>query len=159
MSFLPLDEFPALFPHIEAWVVDLQTQVLEKGLPLEPDHARYARVAGVRHPEKIRVLAVDKIPRPPHPRVKELAERVGLLNDNTQGLTVGYGILVCSQCLDDLRLMVHEFAHVAQYERLGISEFLQQYIVEIDVSGYLKAALELEANAIVDEVCGRSALE
>jgi hypothetical protein len=35
------------------------------------------------------------------------------------GLTAGHGVIVRLDCTRNLRLLTHEFVHVAQYERLG----------------------------------------
>ena len=48
-------------------------------------------------------------------------------------------------CADNLRLLAHEFVHVAQYERLGREGFLQEYIQQIAAHGYPDPPFELEA--------------
>ena len=63
------------------------------------------------------------------------------------GLTAGYGVIVRLDCTDNLRLLAHEFVHVAQYERLGKVGFLQEYIQQIAAHGYRHAPFELEAEA------------
>ena len=91
------------------------------------------------HPEKVRILSVPRIPLPAHVRVKQLAKQVGLLSADTAGLTAGYGVIVRVDCADNLRLLAHEFVHVAQYELLGREGFLQEYIQQIAARGYLDA--------------------
>ena len=66
---------------------------------------------------------------------------------DTGGLTPGYGVTVRRDCANNLRLLAHEFVHVAQYERLGREGFLQQYFQQIAAHGYLNAPFELEAEA------------
>jgi hypothetical protein len=39
------------------------------------------------------------------------------------GLTTGHGVIVRLDCTRNLRLLTHEFVHVAQYERLGREGF------------------------------------
>jgi len=53
------------------------------------------------------------------------------------------------------RLVVHELAHAAQYERLGgFQAFLEQYLSEcITLPGYPFGPLEREANRIERETC------
>jgi hypothetical protein len=58
-----------------------------------------------------------------------------------------YGVIVRRDCTDNLRLLAHEFVHVAHYERLGREGFLQEYIQQIAAHGYLNAPFELEAEA------------
>ena len=71
----------------------------------------------------------------------------GLLNADTGGLTAVYGVIVRVNCEDNLRLLTHEFVHVAQYERLGREAFLREYIQQIAAHGYPDAPFELEAEA------------
>jgi hypothetical protein len=64
----------------------------------------------------------------------------------TAGLTLRYGILVRHDWWRDRRLVAHELAHVAQYERLGgIAPFLRVYLRECLIEGYPAGALEQEA--------------
>ena len=66
---------------------------------------------------------------------------------DTSGLTAGYGVIGRRDCANNLRLLTHEFVHVAQYERLGREGFLQEYIQQIAAHGYPNAPFELEAEA------------
>jgi hypothetical protein len=153
MSFLPLDEFPARFPNVIAWVYNLETQARESGRSLTPFESNLAQNVGVAHPGEVRILLVPTIPLPAHPRVKQLARQVGLLNADAGGLTAVYGVIVCLDCANNLRLLAHEFVHVAQYERLGREGFLEEYIRQIAEHGYLNAPLELEAEAKAIKAC------
>jgi hypothetical protein len=153
MAFLPLNEFPALFPHVMDWISSLEKQAQESGRALSPIEFNLAQHVGVAHPEEVRILSVPRIPLPTHPRVKQLARRVGLLNANTAGLTAGYGIIVRRDCANNLRLLAHEFVHVAQYERLEREGFLQEYIQQIAAHGYKYAPFEREAEAKAIKAC------
>jgi hypothetical protein len=82
-----------------------------------------------------------------------LAKQVGLLNADTGGLTAGHGVIVRLDCADNLRLLAHEFVHVAHYERLAREGFLQEYIQQITTYGYLNAPFELEAEAKASNAC------
>ena len=66
---------------------------------------------------------------------------------DTDGLTAAYGAIVRRDCANNLRLLAHEFVHVAQYERLRREGFLQQYIQQIAAHGYPDALFEQEAEA------------
>ena len=145
MSFLPLNELPALFPHVVDWVSSLEKQAQESGAALTPIEFNLAQTVGVAHPEEVRILSVSRIPLPPHPRVKQLARRVGLLNADTGGLTAVYGVIVRLDRAKNLRLLAHEFVHVTQYEQLGREGFLQEYIQQIAAHGYPNAPFELQA--------------
>jgi hypothetical protein len=72
---------------------------------------------------------------------------------DTGGLTAVYGVIVHRDCANNLRLLAHEFVHVAQYERLGREGFLQEYIQQIAAYGYQKAPFELEAEAKSIKAC------
>ena len=128
MSFLPLNELPALFPHVVDWISYLEKQARDSGRPLTPVEFSLAQNVGVAHPGEVCILSVPRIPLPSHPRVKQLAKEAGLLTADTAGLTAGCGVFVRLDCARNLRLLAHEFVHVAQYERLGTQGFLQEYI-------------------------------
>ena len=66
---------------------------------------------------------------------------------------MGYGVIVRRDCANNLRLLAHEFVHVAQYERLGREGFLQEYIQQIAAYGYLNAPFEQEAEAKAIRAC------
>jgi len=153
MAFLPLNELPALFPHVVSWISYLEKQAQESGRALTSIEFNLAQNVGLTHPEEVRILSVPRIPLPAHPRVKQLAKQVGLLNADTGGLTAVYGVIVRRDCTNNLRLLAHEFVHVAQYERLGREGFLQEYIQQIAVHGYLKAPFELDAEAKATKGC------
>jgi hypothetical protein len=153
MALLPLNELAALFPHVVDWIYCLEKQAQESGRALTPIELDLAQNVGVAYPEEVRILSVRRMPLPSHPRVKQLARRVGLLNSDTGALTAGYGVIVRRDCANNLRLLAHEFVHVAQYERLGREGFLQQYIQQIAADGYLKAPFELEAEAKAVKAC------
>jgi len=153
MAFLPLNELPALFPHVVSWISYLEKQAQDSGRALSSIEFNLAQHVGLAHPEEVRILSVPRIPFPAHPRVKQLAKQVGLLNADTGGLTAVYGVIVRRDCTNNLRLLAHEFVHVAQYERLGREGFLQEYIQQIAVHGYLKAPFELDAEAKATKAC------
>jgi hypothetical protein len=153
MSFLPLNELPALFPHVVDWISCLEKQAQDSGRALTPIEFNLAQDIAVAHPEEIRILSVPRIPLPAHLRIKALAKQVGLLNADTVGLTAGYGVIIRLDCRGNLRLLAHEFVHVAQYERVGREGFLQQYIQQIAAHGYLNAPFELEAEAKASNAC------
>ena len=89
MAFLPLNELTALFPHVVEWITCLEKRAQESGRALTPIEFNLTQNVGVAHPEEVRILSVRKIPLPSHPRVKQLARRVGLLSPDTGGLTAG----------------------------------------------------------------------
>jgi hypothetical protein len=153
MPHLPLEELPALFPHVVCWIAGLERQIIAQGQPLLPVDLANAKAIGIRHPDEVRVLLVSEIPRPAHARIRELAEDVNLLSDDTAGLTAGYGILLRKGGVADRRLIAHELVHVAQYETLGIEGFLREYIRQIARDGYKGAEFETAAHGVVRRIC------
>jgi hypothetical protein len=153
MAFLPLSELPALFPHVVDWISSLEKQAQESGRVLAPIEFNLAQNVGVTHPEEVRIVSVPRIPFPAHPCIKQLARRVGLLNAETGGLTAGYGVIVRRDCANNLRLLAHEFVHVAVYEQLGREGFLQEYIQQIAAHGYRNAPCEQETEAKAVKAC------
>jgi hypothetical protein len=153
MAFLPLNELPALFPHVVDWISCLEKQAQELGRALTLIEFNLAQHVGVAHPEKVRILSAPRIPLPAHPRVKQVAKQAGLLSADTGGLTAVYGVIVRRDCANNLRLLAHEFVHVTQYERLGREGFLQEYIQQIAAHGYPNAPFELEAEAKSVKAC------
>jgi hypothetical protein len=101
MSFLPLNELPALFPHVVDWISYLEKQAQDSGRALTAIEFNLAQNVGVAHPEEVRTLSVPRIPLPAHPRVKQLARQVGLLNADTGGLTAGYGVIARLDCANN----------------------------------------------------------
>ncbi len=118
-------------------------------MALTPNQIASARRAGVQHPERVRLLAVKRIPMPLYRPLRAAAERRGWLSPHTAGMTLRYGIYLRADCMEDRRLLLHELTHVAQYERLGgIRNFLRAYLRECITPGYPHGALEREAQAM-----------
>ena len=153
MSFFPLNELPDLFPHVVAWVSGLETQARKSGQALTASESNLAQNVGVARPVEVRILSVPEAPPPVHPRVKQLAQQVGLLTADTWGLTAAHGVIARLDCANSPRLMAHEFVHVAQYERLGREGFLQEYIQQIAAYGYRLPPFELEVEAEALKAC------
>lgn len=101
---------------------------------------------GVLHPERIRLLKVDRIPLPKSRLLQALGKLMGLTADTTTGLSVRYGIFIRSEFWGNRHLIAHECVHTGQYERLGgLRPFLSLYLRECLELGYLNSPLEREA--------------
>jgi hypothetical protein len=149
---LPFLELPQLLPRVLEWVEAQEKRALNQGIALSGGALEDARAAGVRTPEKIRVCVVSEIPQPDHPRIKQLAADLGLITPRTIAITFGYGIFIREEQAHDRETVVHECAHVAQYEKLGIEDFLMQYVVQIFKSGYDRAPMEREAREVAKRI-------
>jgi hypothetical protein len=151
-----LAQFEMLLPLAAAWAGEEEQQILRDGVPLSEKEIGDARAIGVQSRDRVRLLRVATMPRPSQPQLKGACDAIDFLTPATRGLTLGHGIFIRSDCWRDPLLVVHELAHVAQYERLGgILPFLRKYLFECLTMGYAAAPLELEAIAVAARVCGK----
>jgi hypothetical protein len=128
------------------WSRHWERRVLLEGRPLSEWERDLARKAGVLEPSVLRVLVVSTIPMPGPRFLRRLAARLGFDAATTLGLCLGRGILLRSEVAGNPRLLIHECAHSAQYERLGgHARFLCRYLTECLELGYESSPLELEA--------------
>lgn len=144
-----------MLPIATVWIRQQQRRILSVGVPLDNEQIRDARAAGVRYPERVRLLRVDDVPQLRLRSLQLLAFKLGLLSPMTVGLTAAYGIFIRADRWGDRRLLVHELAHTTQYERFGgIKPFLRAYLRECLADGYPFGALEIEAAAAARKICG-----
>jgi hypothetical protein len=145
---MPLDlqtVLPTLLPLAVDWVTTTAAEGAKTGATLGAPGIALARKVGVRHPEEIKVVAVDHLPQPSHPLLYQAASEVGLLNGT--GLTLGHTIFLCRRD-NRLQLLAHECRHVAQYEMAGsIAAFLAVYLQQLVTAGYENAPFEIDARA------------
>jgi hypothetical protein len=150
-----IDQLELVLPLAAEWASEQERQILLEGEPLSGSELADAKVVGVRHAERVRVLPVEAIPSPSHPILKAACEQIELLPSAPTGLTLQYGIFVRGDCRQDRHLVVHELVHTAQYERLGgILGFLREYLFECATFGYGEAPLEQEAVEVAARICG-----
>ncbi|HLH53549.1 MAG TPA: hypothetical protein VKY92_08030 [Verrucomicrobiae bacterium] len=136
-----------ILPFACAWVRYQESTILKRGVPLSPGQIQLATRLGILYPERIRLRVVSKVP-PLNWLLRFAGEKLGVVSGQTIGMTLRYGIFVREEHWGDRRLLTHELAHVAQYERLGgIRGFLKQYLEESINPGYPLGDLELEAKA------------
>jgi hypothetical protein len=134
-----------ILPFACAWAQRQESIVLKTGVPLSPGQITTARRSGILHPERVRVRAVPQVP-PLNRLLRRVGERLHVVSGQTIGMALRYGIFIREDHWGDSRLLVHELAHVAQYERLGgFRGFLKQYLEECINPGYPLGDLEQEA--------------
>jgi hypothetical protein len=151
-----LEQIETLVPLAAKWAAAEEERILREGVPLAEDEIADAKAAGVREPERVRLLKVEAIPTPVHPLLKAARNAIEFLPPVARGLTLHHGIFVRADCWRRRALIVHELAHTAQYERLGgILPFLRKYLSECLTIGYSEAPLEQEANEVATRVCGQ----
>jgi hypothetical protein len=155
MSISP-EQFQELLPLACGWAEEQEAHILKLGLGLTAEQIADAKLIGVGHPDRVRLLSVDQVPVPEHPALRAAAEATSLISPLTAGLTLRYGIFIRSDCWGQRRLVVHELAHTVQYERLGgFRPFLERYLWECLTIGYPAAPLEQEAVATERRMCGQ----
>lgn len=155
MNGISPEQLAALLPLACAWAEEQETLILRDGFALTTSQLEDARLAGVRQPERVRLLRVSQIPLPEHPILRAAAEATRLISPGTSGLTLRYGIYIRSDHWGVRRLVVHELVHTSQYERFGgFRAFLQAYLEQCLTCGYPDAPLEQEAVRHEQQICG-----
>ncbi len=147
-----LEHFRPLAYH---WVKAQEDIVLKYGSPLRPAQSADAARVGVAHPEKVRVLVVDRIALPDDEALAEAASRAHIITSASRAVSFGYGIIIRADSWQDRELMVHCLVHVAQCERHGgLENFLGEYLADRGGSAeFSLGALEEEARSVAREIC------
>jgi hypothetical protein len=84
---------------------------------------------------------------PSDPELKNQAERYGLGGFFEAGRTMGHVIMLKPRVAENRPVLVHELVHVSQFDHMGRDVYLRRYIVEMEMLGYARAPMELEAYA------------
>jgi hypothetical protein len=127
------------------WARRQEAIILRTGVGLSPRQLELVARLGIRHAEHVRLKAVNQLP-PSNRLLLWIGKQFGFLPTETVGMTLRYGIFIRSDHWINGRLLVHELAHVVQYERLGgFWAFLRQYLNECIRLGYPLGPLEQEA--------------
>jgi hypothetical protein len=143
---LALACLPLCIPPAACWVAWHEREILRHGIPLSAAGLEDAARMGVAHPERVRLMKVDRIPLLNGWGVRKLSQVFPAVSAGTVGLSLRYGIYLRARHWGDRQLIAHECVHTAQYERLGgIREFLAAYFTQCLESGYPDAPLEQEA--------------
>lgn len=138
---------PSLLPMAISWAEQQSAWALQSGRMLSPRELEVAQEVGVANSAAVRLVAVDQLPLPGDPVLREAAIQAGLLGPGMVGLTLGHAIfMVQGHCT--MRLVSHELRHVHQYEQAGsIAAFLPGYLLQVVQFGYHAAPLEQDARA------------
>lgn len=143
----------AVVPLVCAWARRYEALILRCGEPLSEEALADARRAGVCHPERVRKLVVDSVPPRLPLWLRTMANRLRWGPVTTAGMALGYGIFVREDVRENRALLIHELAHIAQYERLGFRTFLKEYLHQCVRTGYPQGELEAEARRIACDLC------
>jgi hypothetical protein len=141
---IKLDRF---YPRVQAWYDAVEARYLPLGRPLTAQEMDDARRLGVLQPQDVRVVVLDAFPMPEDVELRTEAERHGLGSRMEAGRTMGHAILLKPWTADEPTVLRHELVHVAQTDRLGREGFLRRYLLELEMLGYARSPLELEAHA------------
>jgi len=137
---------PIFVPFATQWVRMQEKRALRFGVPLNGEELADASALGVRNPDRVRLLRVEKMPTFENAALRPLAGVAERCFAHTAGLTLNYAILVQRDYWRERSLVAHELVHVGQYERLGgIGPFLRLYLRECLVPRYPNGPLEQEA--------------
>jgi len=143
---IPRAFLAVILPLAYAYVRKQEQNILANGTPLTDEAAADARTIGVKRPDLVRTLTSERVPPGIHPSFIWIGQKLGLVTSTpTIGMALGYAICLRTGCAESRSLLAHELVHVRQYERLGFSPFLRQYIHECLTDGYPHGALEAEA--------------
>ncbi len=135
----------ALLPRALAWYDSVEAELLPQGRVLTEREREQARRLGVVQPERVRVVVLETFPMPEDPELLEAGRAYGLGSRYAGGRAMGYVIMLKPKYANDSTILAHEFVHVGQHDRLGRKAFLRRYMVELEMLGYARAPLELEA--------------
>lgn len=139
-----LDRF---YPLTLAWYQEVERQMLAQGRMLSSQEKALAQRLGVKFPENVRIVVLEKFPMPSNHELATEAEKLGLGGALEGGRAMGYGIMLKPKLADNPTVIAHELVHVAQHDRLGREAFLRRYLTELEMMGYARSPLELEAYA------------
>jgi hypothetical protein len=141
-----------LVPLACSWAEKHEALILKEGVALTDPQLQLARGLGIAQPGRVRLRRVERIPIPMDRVLRAAADQTGLLSPRTSGVTLRYGIYLRADCWGERRLLIHELAHVAQYERMGgFRPFLEAYLRECIDPGYPLGPLEQEARRVEEE--------
>jgi hypothetical protein len=140
-----LSKVDRLFPLAIEWYGNVERQQLPRGRPLSQAEEVVARKLGVHHPQRVRVITLEKFPMPANNELLAAAQRYGMGSEYEGARTFGYAIMVKPRFADDSTVITHELVHVGQHDRMGRAAFVRRYLVEMEMMGYARAPLELDA--------------
>ena len=131
-----LHKINALLPDAVKWYNDVSKALYSKGRGLTKAEKNQAKELGVKNPNLIRVVILDKFPEPNNQTV----------NNHFEGArAMGNIIMIKPHHQNDSVILCHELVHVAQKDRMGLRQFLKRYAIEREVLGYSRSMLENEA--------------
>ena len=134
-----LKEIDVILPIALQWYEKVEKSLYDKGRSLSTAEKKQAFSLGVKNPNNIRVVVLEKFPEPNNQTV----------NNHVEGArAMGNIIMIKPQHKNNSVILCHELVHIAQVDRLGLKQFLTRLAVEKKILGYSKSMLENEAYAL-----------
>jgi len=134
-----LAKIDALIPAAMKWYDNVAKSLHHKGRVLTAAEKKEAKQLGVKNPNAVRVVVLNKFPEP----------NGRFSNNHTEGArAMGDIIMIKPHLKNDSLVLCHELVHVAQKDRMGLKRFLKQIALENEILGYSKSPLENEAYAL-----------
>lgn len=134
-----------LLPRVLEWYTRVETELLPQGRLLSETEMKIARQLGVIRPESVRIIVLEIFPMPEDRVLRAEAERYGLGSAAEGARAIGYVIMLKPRYAKSSMIIAHELVHVSQHDRLGRAAFLRRYITEMEMLGYSRSPLEIEA--------------
>ncbi|HVF71566.1 MAG TPA: hypothetical protein VM940_08155 [Chthoniobacterales bacterium] len=147
------------FNHLAAlacrWAEAQEAYGLEHGVSLTARQRSDAELAGVRCPDRVRILVMDRIPLPDDTELAEAARQAQIITDASRAVAIGYAIIIRADSWQNRELLLHQLVHVAQCERSGsLQSFVQEYLFDRRNSAQFSVgSLEDEARTLAREIC------
>jgi len=137
------------------WTKAQEEFALKHGNPLSGRHLADAKLAGVQHPARVRVLAVDRISLPEHPLLAEASKRNGIITEDARCMGFGSALIIRVDAWSDRELILHNLVHIAQCERAGgLAQWVREYLRDrTNCPKFTIGTLEEEARRFAREVC------
>lgn len=155
MAVVDSNTFEKLLPVAVRWAMKQEEFVLKHGNPLCSRHLDDAMMAGVKNPDRIRVLVVDRIPLPEDSDLAEASKRIGIVTDDTRCMGFGHALIIRVDAWNDRELILHNFVHIAQCERAGgLEQWCREYLGNrTTCAKFTVGSLEEEARRFAREIC------
>lgn len=137
-----------LEPDTLAWYRACETAGLAQGHPLDAKQMALARAVGVQHPDRVRIVIGFTYPAPTSTTFNDrIRATIRSAPVPLAASTFGHAIFINPDDRHIRSVLAHELTHVAQFERLGMPEFVHQFVLQLTLFGRLRAPLEREATA------------
>jgi hypothetical protein len=155
LAVVDKETFEHLLSLAYQWAKTQEEFVLKHGSQLSPRHMADAEIAGVKHPSRVRILLVDRIPSLDDPELAEASSRIGIVTQETRCMGFGYALIVRLDAWNDRELILHNLVHIAQCERAGgLENWCREYLGDrANCPRFTPGSLEEEARRFAREIC------